>query len=326
MEGFARAIEKTREEALEKSKRKKDTKNTVCLVTTFDQNFNVNKAFKRIQKEKRYLSNTTRGTHLKDVRFQLAFTNALNLRRLLVNKDPREEVQNPEKYKGFSRCSSKCVFCRDVEGESVVKEIPKSFLDSLPDSDSRKKHLLDLKIPTATCSTTNLVYICGCVQCGMFYVGETGNSLIQRCSRHRSQQGDREKFLKDGPDKNWSEVRRHFASENHKKSFWVAPIVVLNEDAPASLQKKKEALWMRRLRPPLNTKHQPKTKTRSRTNSTASNDSPPVSPTLKRKLGITNPRKKFFSLGCSSNYRVFFIIIFIFILFFITLLSRHLSS
>ncbi len=168
-------------EALEKSERKKDTKNKVRLVTTFDHKVNINKAFKKVQKEKKFPSNTTKGTHLKDVQFQLVFRNALNLRRLLVNKDPQEDVQNPERFKGFTRCMGKCVFCKDIQGEAVIKEIPEKILSSLPDSDSRKKHLLEVRVPTAGCSSTNLVYICGCVQCGTFYIGETGNSLNQHC-------------------------------------------------------------------------------------------------------------------------------------------------
>jgi hypothetical protein len=291
-DGFVRAVEKPREEALQKSKKRESTKNTVRFVTTYDPRINVNKAFKRIQKEKVALSNTEKGTHLKEMRLQLAFRNSLNLRRLLVNKEPREEVDRPERFEGFTRCTSKCVFCKDIEGGAVIKEIPKIFTEKMAASDSRRKLLTEMKIPTADCSTTNLVYFCGCLQCGLFYVGETGNTLNQRCARHRSQPRDRERYLADGADKSWSEVRRHFAVEDHKKSFWVAPIVVFQEDAPVSLRKKKEAMWIRRLKPPLNTKLQPKTETRSRTSSVASNDSPPVSPVLRRKLGIPATKRK----------------------------------
>jgi hypothetical protein len=126
-------------------------------------------------------------------------------------------------------------------------------------------------------------------------VGETGDTLNKRCSRHRPQPSDRDKFLKDGPDKNWSEVRRHFASENHSNAFWVAPLFVCKEEAPDSFRKKKEAFWIRRLRPQLNVKLQPRDDTRTRTpsiSSLSSTGSPPVSPVIRRKLGLaTVPRK-----------------------------------
>jgi hypothetical protein len=239
VDGFVRAVLKPREEALQKSNRR-DTKNVVRFVSTFNQHINVEKAFKRIKEEKSSLEKTTEGTHLKEVQLQLAFRNSLNLRRLLVNKDPREEDVTPERFEGFSRCSKKCAFCSDVVDESTVRRVPDAFFKNLQDGENRKKILKELHVPTASCATKNLVYHCGCLTCGLFYVGETGNSLNQRCSRHRPQQGDREKFLRDGPDKNWSEVRRHFASENHSKAFWVAPLAVLKEDTPDSSERRKK--------------------------------------------------------------------------------------
>ncbi len=292
--GFTRAVLKPREEALKRSK-KKDTKNMVRLVTTFDPHIEVTKAFKRIRKEKEALEETTAGTHLKDIGLQLAFRNPLNLRRMLVNKEPKKEVTDPECFEGFSRCSARCVFCRDVVDGQKVKKIPEVFTSKMQPGDARKKILQDLKVPTSSCSTKNLVYLCGCLTCGLFYVGETGDTLNKRCSRHRPQPSDRDKFLKDGPDKNWSEVRRHFASENHSNAFWVAPLFVCKEEAPDSFRKKKEAFWIRRLRPQLNVKLQPRDDTRTRTpsiSSLSSTGSPPVSPVIRRKLGLaTVPRK-----------------------------------
>ncbi len=129
VDGFTRAVLKPRAEALQRSNRKEGTKNVVRLVTTYDQNINVVKAFKRVRKEKEALENTTSGTHLKEVEIQLAFRNALNLRRLLINKEPRDPVSNPERFEGFSRCTGKCAFCKDVEDEAKIKKIPEVFFE-----------------------------------------------------------------------------------------------------------------------------------------------------------------------------------------------------
>jgi hypothetical protein len=98
-------------------------------------------------------------------------------------------------------------------------------------------------------------------------------------------------FLQEGSNKIWSEVRKHFAEENHQ-GFWAAPLAVLSSEAPVSLRKKKEAFWIRRLKPPLNQKLQPKPESRSRSLSVTSIGSPPVSPALRRKLGIAANSKK----------------------------------
>jgi hypothetical protein len=253
------------------------------------------KAFKRIRKEKEALERTTTGTHLKDVGLQLAFRNALNLRRLLVNKEPKKPETDPECFEGFTRCTGRCVFCRDVLDDPKVKKIPGVFSRNLSHNDPRQKILQDFKIPTSTCSSKNLVYICGCLTCGLFYIGETGDTLNRRCSKHRPQPTDRDRFLLQGPDKNWSEVRRHFAAENHAQSFWVAPLQIYKEEAPDSFRKKREAFWIRRLRPQLNVRLQQKEETRSRTpslSSVSSTGSPPVSPVVRRKLGLPPVARK----------------------------------
>jgi hypothetical protein len=288
--GFSRAVEKTREEALQKSKRDENTKNTVRLVTNFDPNIDVEKAFRKVRKEKKALSRTSKGTHLNEVHLQLAFRNAPNLRRLLVNKEQKEDEVNPERFEGFSRCQGGCIFCKDVKDTFPIKKIPQIFINRLSAGEAKKRELQEMKIPSANCATTNLVYFAGCLQCGDFYVGETGDSFKARCSRHRPLNGDRESCLKDGPSKNWSELCRHFAVENHQ-GFWVAPLAVFAPDAPPGLRKKKEAAWIRRLKPPLNTKLQQKPEVRSRSSSVTSTGSPPVSPALRRKLGITSSRK-----------------------------------
>jgi hypothetical protein len=202
----------------------------------------------------------------------------------LVNKEPVESSQNEQLFGGFTRCTKKCAFCNDVKGESVIRSVPDIFSQNLPPQDARRGLLRSLKIPSATCSTENLVYLCGCTVCGLFYVGETGDTFNRRCSRHRMLQHDREKFLKDGVEKNWSEVRRHFVTEHHKDAFWVAPLAVFPKDAPDSHRKKKEQFWIRKLRPKLNIKLNQENQ-RGRASSTGSNPSPPASPVIRRRLG-----------------------------------------
>jgi hypothetical protein len=256
----------------------------------------VKKAFKKLKAEKRALERTTEGTHLTEVELQLAFRNPLNLRRMLVNKEPKMTDVNPERFEGFSRCSGKCAFCNDVVDDITVKKVPSAFMSKLTPGDPRKQILVDLKIPTATCSTKNLVYMCGCLTCGFFYIGETGDTLNKRCARHRPQRTDREKFLREGVDKNWTEVRKHFAQEGHSNAFWVAPILICKEEAPDSLRKKKEAFWIRKLKPQLNVKLQPRSEPTPRPRTTSvsslsSTGSPPISPVLRRKLGLVASKK-----------------------------------
>jgi hypothetical protein len=157
----------------------------------------------------------------------LAFRNARNLRRRLVNKDPKTKEEVAASAGGFKRCSTRCAFCKDVKGESVVKTVPDCFWNKLNASDARRGRLQSLKIPASNCDTKNLVYLCGCTACGVYYVGKTGDTLNKRCSKHRSQPADAEKFKKDGHMKDWSEVRCHFVEHEHRDSFWVAPLEVL---------------------------------------------------------------------------------------------------
>jgi hypothetical protein len=44
------------------------------------------------------------------------------------------------------------------------------------------------------CTTDNLVYLAGCRDCGVIYVGETGNTLKARWNLHAAQPGDRKKL------------------------------------------------------------------------------------------------------------------------------------
>jgi hypothetical protein len=289
VDGFTRAVMKPRDEALKKSEKKEETKNLVRLVTTFDHKVEVTKGFNKLKKEKRLLESTTDGTYLKGFGLQLAYRNAKNLRRRLVNKSPRvEEVDG--RAGGFTRCSKKCAFCDDIKDEKKILKIPEVFWNKLEENDSRRKKLQEIKIPNSSCASKNLVYLCGCTACGIFYVGETGDTLNRRCSKHRSQPTDAEKYRCSGHIKDWSEVRRHLVERGHAEFFWVAPVELLKPEAPERHRKKREAFWIRFLRPVLNVQLRQQASSqptpRSRSNSATSTGSPPVSPSLRRKLGI----------------------------------------
>jgi predicted GIY-YIG superfamily endonuclease len=258
-------------------------------VSTFDAAIDVKKGFSKIRKEKSHLEKTSNGSHLTSLGFQLAFRNAQNLRRRLINKEAKREDDPAGPSRGFQRCKERCVFCRDVKDEETVKKIPEVFWRDLRDSDPRKNRLRNITVPTCVCETKNLVYFSGCVTCGSFYIGETGDTFNRRCSKHRSQKADREKFLKEGPHKDWSELRRHFAEKDHRDAFWVAPLEVLKPEAPERHRKKREQLWIRKLAPDLNirlTQRADRPASKGRAGSVSPSGSPSASPTLRRKLGI----------------------------------------
>jgi hypothetical protein len=143
---------------------------------------------------------------------------------------------------------------------AVIKKVPAVFWNKLKSS-AAKAALSSREIPASNCRSTNIVYLCGCVTCGAYYVGETGGPLNVRCSKHRMQRDDLKKHDEHGLEKGWSEVRKHFVEKKHGGSFWVAPLEVLSE-ASGSVRKEREQYWIKELEPALNIrlKHQPGSK------------------------------------------------------------------
>lgn len=118
---------------------------------------------------------------------------------------------------------------------------------------------LEVKIPTSTCTTSNLIYVCACKTCGVFYVGETGKTLKERCGRHAPKPGDEKVSKRD----NWTEPRRHFAegpcslfrsrdAEITDSRFWVAPIHLLPPSTDRRAREKMEQRYIALLKPSLN--------------------------------------------------------------------------
>ncbi len=180
-----------------------------------------------------------------------------SLRPRVLNKVHVQSAEQGE-ISGFRRCKSACSFCMDIQDRSaVIKKVPAVFWNKLKSS-AVKSALRSRMIPASNCRSTNIVYLCGCVACGAYYVGETGGPLNVRCSKHRMQQDDLKKHEEDGLQQGWSEVRKHFVEKNHKGSFWVAPLEVLAEGA-TSVRKDREQHFIQKLEPALNIrlKHQP---------------------------------------------------------------------
>jgi hypothetical protein len=76
------------------------------------------------------------------------------------------------------------------------------------------------------------------------------------------QPDDLKKHEEDGLQKGSSEVRKHFVENNHKGSFWVAPLEVLAK-AVGSVRKVREQHFIQELEPALNIRHQPGRKSAS---------------------------------------------------------------
>ncbi len=187
------------------------------------------------------------------------------LRPRLVKTVATLLTAGPNVLSGFRRCEGKCTLCKDItDASTIITNVPSVFWNKLPCA-ALQDTLSSLPLPTSNCRSTNIVYLCGCIACGMYYVGETGGSLNRRCSRHRMQLVDLKKYKKKrGFDKNWSEVRRHFVERQHQNSFWVAPLEVFLPEVPECQRKEREEYWVKKLQPALNIKlkQQPSSKSR----------------------------------------------------------------
>jgi len=168
---------------------------------------------------------------LTDFKLIAAYKNPKNLRQHLVrskiNTDTNLENNHSTQNLGYTQCNSiRCKTCR------IHATSSKSFTSSHNQSRHQITH-------TLTCTTTNIIYLITCNRCNKQYVGETGRSLAQRLTDHRSNI----KNHKPTP------IALHFNSSHHNlhdlKAIAIAKIA--DNDRATAIRKRHEQNWQHRL-------------------------------------------------------------------------------
>jgi hypothetical protein len=242
--GFARAIIRPREEVISKQKKTGAETSAARFIHTFDRNLEVAPFFEKLKECWHALRNAPCNAIYRDIEIQRVTRNLPNLRRAILYKDgPQHRVT----FQGFRTCppGPKCKFC-DRVGRGMTFTTPPSILG------------LDITLPTASCKTTNVVYLCGCTYCGATYIGQTGGEIKVRGNRHAVQDTDQPTRIQDS----WTEPRKHYVTQCHRKNFWVAPIHLMRPGASQNDREKVEARLIKKYRPNLNLALPPPTATR----------------------------------------------------------------
>ena len=152
----------------------------------------------------------------------IAFRRPKNLRDLLVRAELRQNQRSPP---GNKKCGNpKCKTCSILITESTFS------------SHSNGKSFT-LK-STATCKTTNVIYMIHCKCCGKQYVGETGQTLHQIMNGHRTD------VTHNTPDK---PVADHFNGTGHSADDISIMVIERLWRNDTVLRKTKESKWIRTL-------------------------------------------------------------------------------
>lgn len=152
-----------------------------------------------------------------------------------------------------------CKFCGRVGYSRIIKK-PSPIMK------------INWRIPTSTCKSENLVYLCGCTKCGDTYIGQTGGPLKDRGNRHAHKDTDDPTKI----SQSWTEPRKHFCKPGHEKGFWMAPLKLLKEGAQADDREHVEATFISKFNPVLNKELPAKLSTRRKAamNSTSKSRNP----------------------------------------------------
>ena len=99
----------------------------------------------------------------------VAFRRPKSLRRHLIRGDIVPRKQEVESTKS---CGKNCKICKSLSSSTVI---------SNPKVKNTEQKIRDF----GTCSSRNLVYAVRCKKCNKLYVGQTGEKLQDRMSKHR---------------------------------------------------------------------------------------------------------------------------------------------
>ena len=153
----------------------------------------------------------------------VAYRRPRNLKDLLVRTSMKPPQQS---YTGSCQCRRpRCKTCVHIKpGTRFVSKV------------TGEKFFARV---TATCKTTNIVYLIECRKCGKQYVGETENALHLRMNGHRSD------FYRKLPDK---PVAVHFNTTGHKFEDLTVMVIEKLCSANAARRKHRESYWIHTLR------------------------------------------------------------------------------
>ena len=97
-----------------------------------------------------------------------------------------------------------------------------------------------LAVFSASCKSSDVIYLITCRRCGLQYVGETGRPLHMRVNGHRYD------IVHQRPEE--SLVAEHFNSGAHAESEMTVMVIELARSRDSCLRKIRESRWMRTLR------------------------------------------------------------------------------
>lgn len=172
------------------------------------------------QLAKLYRNTLTNQTAIKDIKPIIAYKNHTNLRNLLVRSRLEDTRQG---Y--FQTCASKrCKTC-PTHAHDCTK---------ITSTKTRETFIIHDKL---TCSSTNIIYLITCRNCKLQYVGETGRSLRDRLTQHKSN------IL----NKTDSNISKHFSSTNH--SFLDIHITAIEQTSSDTAERRaREKYWQAKLK------------------------------------------------------------------------------
>ena len=164
----------------------------------------------------------------KECRFRRTYRQSRSLLSLL-NKNNRVTVH------GIKKCNEK--LCKCCDHLVIAKDI-------IFNTDGTEK-VFHLK-HNFNCLSHNLIYKLVCNNCNQFYIGQTGDTLRHRMTVHRQQINNIEYSI--------LRVSKHIARCAHNKEikFLVAPFYKLSSNITRLDRERKEAMFIRLFKPPLN--------------------------------------------------------------------------
>lgn len=163
----------------------------------------------------------------KDYKIVIAYKNSKNLKNFLVRSRMKSgTISNKPIGAGFKFCTkATCQTCRD----HAIKS--KQFKSETNESKFNIRQKL-------SCNSSNLIYLITCQKCKLQYVGETGRTLHQRLTNHRSDIKTHKK----------TSIGIHFNTINHSlRDLKIVPIEGLSTNKGTNFRKSREKFWQQKL-------------------------------------------------------------------------------
>ena len=154
----------------------------------------------------------------------IAYRRPKSLRDLLVHAELKPTTVEPPR--GTSCCDTRrCLTCRHIQSGTTI-------------CSTTTRQTFRVRA-TATCKTSNVVYLIECRKCCKQYVGETQNRLHIRLNRHRSD------IMQRRIEK---PVASHFTSPGHSLDDLKILVLEVMRSQDEHLRKWRESYWIKQLR------------------------------------------------------------------------------